>query len=172
MQVFFMFTIAIAILTYAIFGGSDRAEEERREAVATAAQMSVYHRAALDKCAATACGAGVVDPQAYVPDEIRKGSLWNRGSFVSSYDAASRTMVTYMKNGFATRASVTYGTVAAALRDLTEGETTTVGQWDTEKQRVQPSYASGWNVTYVIPAGVRSLIPKDSPVIVNRVNPT
>jgi hypothetical protein len=64
---------------------------------------------------------------------------------------------------------VTYGTVGASLRDRTLGETTTIGQWDVDKQRIQPSYASGWNVTYDIPAGVRSAIPKDSPVIVNRV---
>lgn len=169
MQILFMFIMALAILTYAIFGSQERSEEESREAAATAAQMAVYHRAAIDKCTATACATGVVDPQAYVPEQIKDGSLWNRGTFVSNYDAASKTVLTYMRKGFATRASVTYGTVAAAFRDLTVGETTTIGRWDEDKQRVQPSYAAGWHVTYDIPAGLRSSIPKDSPVIVNRV---
>jgi hypothetical protein len=170
MQILFMFIMALSILTYAIFGGQERSDEERREALATAAQMAVYHRAALDKCAATVCGDGAVDPQSYIPDEIKAGTLWKRGSFVSNYDAGTRTMLTYMKKGFATRASVTYGTVAAALRDQTLGETTTIGQWDSEKLRIQPSYVSGWNVTYDIPSNLRTAIPKDSPVIVNRVN--
>lgn len=165
-----MFTMALAILTYGIFGGQDRSEDERREAQATAAQMAVYHRAALDKCARVACPAGSVDPDAYVPAQIRDGTLWKRGAFVSTYDNASRTMLTYMKKGFATRGSVTYGTVAAALRDHTPGETTTVGQWDVDRVRVQPSYVAGWNVDYEIPSFMRTAIPKDSPVIVNRVN--
>lgn len=169
MQIFLMFTMAIAILSYAIFGNSDSADDARREALATAAQMAVYHRGALDRCAAVACATGAVDPQAYLPKEIRDGALWSRNMFVSRYDSASKTLLTFMRTGFATRASVTFGTVAAALRDQTLGETTTVGQWDDVRQRVQPSYAAGWNVSYTVPAATASLIPKDSPVIVNRV---
>jgi hypothetical protein len=170
MQILFMFIMALAILTYAIFGSQDRYDDERREAQATAAQMAVYHRAALDRCAAATCADGEVDPQAYVPDQIKNGTLWGRGAFVSNYDSGTRMIVTYMKSGFATRASVTFGTVTAALRDQTLGETTTVGQWDSEKQRIQPSYLSGWHVTYDIPGALRAKIPKDSPVIVNKVN--
>jgi len=169
MQIIFLVALGLLIISVATVGINRNDDSYQRESAAAAAHMSVYHTAAVTMCKTVACGTGVVNPTAYMNNLIRTGPLFSRGYFQTNYDAPSKTLVTYMKAGYALRGSVNFGTVNAALRDLQGEHSTSFGKWDRAAGRVVPSYMSGWAVTYQPPAGIRSILPDGAPVIVGRL---
>lgn len=169
MQILYLVSFALILISLSTFGIREDNEAVVFEAGATAAQMSMYHAAAVDMCQKTACGSGVINPTPYLHPQIAAGNLHSRGLFVTRYDAATKTVLTYMNGGYALRGSVTFGTVIAAIRDLQPGETSSVGKWDRQAGRVVPSYSRGYAVSYAVPTSIRSAVPNGSPVFVNHL---
>jgi hypothetical protein len=169
MQIVFLMALGLLIITIATAGTTRQQGEDFGAASAAAAQMAVYHTAAAQMCQEVTCSSGLVDPSAYVNDQIRNGPLFGKRYFQTNYDAPTKTVVTYMKSGYALRGSVNFGTVLTALRDMEGGHSTNFGEWDKSAGRVVPSYISGYAVTYKPPVGISSVIPDRSPVMVGRI---
>jgi hypothetical protein len=172
MQIVFLFALAMLILVLAGVGSNKIHDTTANEAQAAAAHMSVYHTAAVTHCLKVACASGLISSVAIedsLNDQIASGPLFAKGYFATNYDAPTKTVVTYMKAGFALRGSVNFGTVTAALRDLQDDQTTHVGKWDASARRVVPNYLSGYAVTYTVPTGISAVLPDGAPVIVNRL---
>lgn len=169
MQIIFMMALGLLVITVATIGFNRNEDLGQRESMAAAAHMSVYHAATVEMCQKVVCATGVVNPGSYINDLIRSGPLYSKGYFQSNYDAPSKTVVTYMKAGFAIRGTVNFGTVNAALKDIQKDDTTSFGAWDRSAGRLVPSYMNGYAVTYQPPSGIRSILPDRAPVIVNRL---
>lgn len=172
MQIIYLFALALLILTLASVGTHKIQDSSANEAQAAAAHMSVYHAAAVSRCLKVACASGIVS-SAGIKDELNEliasGPMFSRGYFQTNYDAPTKTVVTYMKSGFAIRGTVNFGTVTAALRGLQDEQTTHVGKWDAQARRVVPNYLGGYAVSYTVPTGIAAVIPDGAPVIVNRL---
>jgi hypothetical protein len=169
MQIVFLMALGLLIITIATTGTTRHQGDNFGAASAAAAQMAVYHSAAVEMCQTVSCVSGLVDPTSYVNEMIRNAPLFDKRYFQTNYDAPTRTVVTYMKSGYALRGSVNFGTVLTALRDMEGGHSTNFGEWDKSAGRVVPSYISGYAVTYRPPTGIASVIPDRSPVMVGRI---
>lgn len=168
MQIIFFAAFGMLLITLAMFGSVEPDVSEQMPARAAAAHMSVYHAAAVTKCREEVCASGLVDPEDYMNEAIVEGPLYDRRYFQSNYDAPTKTLVTYMKPGFALRGAVNFATVNAALKDMQKGDSTSFGAWDRDAQRVIPNYLNGYAVNYVPPAGIAAVLPDEAPVIVSR----
>lgn len=168
MQIIFFAAFGMLLITIAMFGSVEPDVSEQMPARAAAAHMSVYHAAAVTKCREEVCASGIVDPEDYVNDAIAEGPLYARGYFRSNYDAPTKTLVTYMRQGFALRGAVNFATVNAALKELQTEDTTSFGAWDKDDERVIPSYLYGYAVNYEAPPGIAAVLPDGAPVIISR----
>jgi hypothetical protein len=172
MQIMFLVAFALLIISVATVGTNRIDRSAVLEPRAAAAHMAVYHNAAVDLCRQTACLSGILGPNSIkgrMTSSIADGPLFAMQLFASNYDAPSKTVVTYMKPGFALRGTVTYGTVNAALRDLQKGDSSSFGSWDASARKVVPSYVQGYAVNYSVPVGIASVLTDGSPVIVNHL---
>jgi hypothetical protein len=172
MQIMFLMAFALLIITVATIGTNRIDKSAILEPRTAAAHMAVYHNAAVTLCRVTTCSSGVIpvsSVKTQVADVIADGPLFAKQFFVSNYDAPSKTVVTYMKPGFALRGSINYATVNVGLRDLQSGDSSSFGRWDASAKTITPSYVYGYKVNYKVPSAIASILFDGSPVIVNRL---
>ncbi len=172
MQIMFLMAFALLIITIATIGTNRIDNSGVLEPRTAAAHMAVYHTAAISLCRVTACSSGVIPTNSIkgqVTDVIADGPLFAKQLFASNYDAPSKTVVTYMKPGFALRGSVNYATVNVGLRDLQDGDSSSFGRWDGSAKKIIPSYVYGYAVNFTLPSAIASVLSDGTPVIVNRL---
>ncbi|MNU30519.1 hypothetical protein D3C71_190190 [compost metagenome] len=172
MQIMFLMAFALLIITIAGIGTNRIDRSETLEPRTAAAHMAVYHNAAVTLCRETACSSGIISAgsvKTRVTDSIADGPLFAKQFFISNYDAPSKTVVTYMKPGFALRGSINYATVNVGLRDLEGADSSSFGRWDASSKKIIPSYVYGYAVNYKVPSAIASVLFDGTPVIVNRL---
>jgi hypothetical protein len=172
MQIMFLIAFGLLLITVATIGTNKIDNSVALEAKTAAAHMAVYHNAAVALCRVTTCSSGIISASSIkgqVTDVIANGPLFAKQLFTSNYDAPSKTVVTYMKAGFAMRGSVTYGTVTTGLRELQGADSSSFGRWDASAKTIIPSYVYGYAVNYKVPTGIASVLVDGTPVIVNRL---
>ncbi len=172
MQIMFLMAFGLLIITVAMIGTNRIENSAALEARTAASHMAVYHTAAVTLCRETTCSSGIISAsliKSRVTDVIADGPLFSKQLFASNYDAPSKTVVTYMKAGFALRGSVNYASVNVGLRELQGGDSSSFGRWDASAKKIIPSYVYGYAVNYKVPSGIASVLVNGSPVIVNRL---
>lgn len=171
MQIMYVLAFLVSIIVFVSTQGRDTAQMVADDARAVATHMATWHRAATEACLA-ACGPGPVSVTARLPAQVAAGTAFSASRFVSRYDNASKLLVTYMSPGFATRGTVTFGSVNSALAELAflRGETSHVGIWNRTAGRVifgQPPHGAPASMPLASPF-MGGVIPDGSPVLVAR----
>lgn len=172
MQIMFLMAFALLIITIAGIGTNRIDRSSTLEPRTAAAHMAVYHNAAVNLCRETSCSSGIISSSSVktrVTHSIADGPIFANQFFISNYDAPSKTVVTYMKPGFALRGNVNYATVNVGLRDLEGADSSSFGRWDGSAKRIIPSYVYGYAVNYKVPSAIASVLFDGTPVIINRL---
>jgi len=136
MYVMYIVSFLLVLFFLAMPGNSVQTERSESRAQAYAAQMTLWHATAHKICAAPpGCGNGTISPdvvKSRLPAEVRIAPAVSTTDFATRFHSATGTLVTYMDPSLERE----FGLTATSLRDLTNGETSSVGIWDRTSMKV------------------------------------
>lgn len=173
MQMMYVMAFLVALFVLALSQGRDSAESAAQDSAAVAGHMAAWHGAAHRHCSSTLCAGGLLDVRPLLPPMLRNAPAFSDGRFVTRIDNVNGLAVTYMSAGYATRGSVTFGGVSAALADLAgiNSESSSFGVWRAATSRVEFSVPPPTGARFIqLPSPfMGGSIPDGSPVILGRL---
>lgn len=174
MQMMYIVSFLTMLFVLLLTQGRNDAEMVENDSTAVASAMILWHSAATKKCAAAPCPGGIVDVFSSLPPAVQAGPAFattaTSPKYISRYDNVNKVLVTYMPSSSAAiRASVSFGTVNAALADIAakRGESSQVGHWEAPLNRVVFGVTNAGSVRFKTLANpfMGGIIPNGSPVM-------
>ena len=157
---------------YIGLGGHSEPPKLRAEVVAM--QMSSWHVAAQQRCDASPCAGGSVDPRNYLTDSVKNSDFVRRNYFRSNFDVSTNYVLTSLTGVGMDIGDVSTGTVSASFHKfLGQNSSSSIGYWNMTTGRIElPSRNYGKTHLVVpgdIPLNLLIGVPNGSPVMLNKV---
>lgn len=161
----FMFTMTL------IFSSLPRTPDPViKESEAVLMNMATWHLAASKYCLANTCVTGAVNPQTKLSDMLLPNLASLQTTYETRYDAGTRDLVTYLRAGALSKfEGPSEGTVTAALADVFETQTFSVGIYDRASGKIVPNYMLRNSHEKSIPPAIGTRITNGSPIIATKM---
>ena len=170
MQLIFFTVFVVGMIVWLTLGVQPDEADFKLKREIVAAHMETWHTAAVKFCVQSSCGVAV-NPKGSLPPTVAAGDAFDVARFSTSYDSASKLIVTSIRDTWLQDSGLTYSVILSGLNSDGNRESSSIGVFDEGTSRI--NLVNNIPTSLVrhidVPASIAGRLDDGSPVLVNRL---